>query len=154
MKEQFARTQLLLGADGLEKLARARVAVFGVGGVGGYVVEALARSGVGAFDLIDNDTVCLSNLNRQIIATRKTVGQYKVDVAAARIRDINPEISDDEARTIMVEQILIKTYALDGNGKRVDLAHAALVEQPGQSRVCLAAGHSGAQLLNAYRLVF
>ena len=91
MKEQFARTQLLLGADGLEKLARARVAVFGVGGVGGYVVEALARSGVGAFDLIDNDTVCLSNLNRQIIATQNTIGQYKVDVMKERILSINPE---------------------------------------------------------------
>ena len=91
MKEQFARTQLLLGTEGLEKLAKARVAVFGVGGVGGYVVEALARSGVGAFDLIDNDTVCLSNLNRQIIATQKTIGQYKVDVMKERILSINPE---------------------------------------------------------------
>ena len=91
MKEQFARTQLLLGAEGLEKLAKARVAVFGVGGVGGYVVEALARSGVGAFDLIDNDTVCLSNLNRQIIATQNTIGQYKVDVMKERILSINPE---------------------------------------------------------------
>ena len=91
MKEQFARTQLLLGTEGLEKLAKARVAVFGVGGVGGYVVEALARSGVGAFDLIDNDTVCLSNLNRQIIATQNTIGQYKVDVMKERILSINPE---------------------------------------------------------------
>ncbi|MBR6149722.1 MAG: tRNA threonylcarbamoyladenosine dehydratase [Lachnospiraceae bacterium] len=91
MKEQFARTQLLLGAEGLEKLAKARVAVFGIGGVGGYVVEALARSGVGAFDLIDNDTVCLSNLNRQIIATQNTIGQYKVDVMKERILSINPE---------------------------------------------------------------
>lgn len=91
MKEQFARTQLLIGAEGLEKLAKARVAVFGIGGVGGYVVEALARSGVGAFDLIDNDTVCLSNLNRQIIATQNTIGQYKVDVMKERILSINPE---------------------------------------------------------------
>ncbi|MBR3508398.1 MAG: tRNA threonylcarbamoyladenosine dehydratase [Lachnospiraceae bacterium] len=91
MKEQFARTQLLLGTEGLEKLAKARVAVFGIGGVGGYVVEALARSGVGSFDLIDNDTVCLSNLNRQIIATRNTIGQYKVDVMKERILSINPE---------------------------------------------------------------
>ncbi len=91
MKEQFARTGLLLGEAGMERLQNARVAVFGVGGVGGYVVEALARSGVGALDLIDNDTVALSNLNRQIIATLRTVGQYKVDVAAQRIRDINPD---------------------------------------------------------------
>lgn len=91
MSEQFIRTQMLLGERGLQRLFAARVAVFGVGGVGGYAVEALARSGVGALDLIDDDTVCLSNLNRQIIATHSTVGQYKVDVAAQRIRDINPQ---------------------------------------------------------------
>ena len=87
--DQFARTQLLLGEEGMAKLRAARVAVFGVGGVGGYAVEALARSGIGALDLIDDDRVCLTNLNRQIIATRKTVAQYKVDVAAERIADIN-----------------------------------------------------------------
>lgn len=75
----------------MKKLASSRVAVFGIGGVGGYVVEALARSGIGALDLIDNDCVCLTNINRQIIATRKTVGQYKVDVAKERVHDINPE---------------------------------------------------------------
>ena len=91
-REQYARTRLLLGQDGLDRLRKARVAVFGVGGVGGYVVEALARSGVGALDLIDDDRVCLSNLNRQIIATRSTLGMYKVDAAAARVRDIDPEI--------------------------------------------------------------
>ena len=87
----FSRTQLLLGEAAMERLARSRVAVFGVGGVGGYVVEALARSGVGALDLIDNDTVSVTNLNRQIIALRSTVGRYKVDVAAERVRDINPD---------------------------------------------------------------
>ena len=91
-REQYSRTRLLLGQAGLDKLRQARVAVFGVGGVGGYVVEALARSGVGALDLIDDDKVCLSNLNRQIIATRSTLGQYKVDAAAARVRDIDPDI--------------------------------------------------------------
>jgi len=91
MLNQFSRTELLLGAEGMKKLAAARVAVFGIGGVGGYTVEALARSGVGALDLIDDDKVCLTNLNRQIIATRSTVGQYKVDVAAARIHDISPD---------------------------------------------------------------
>ncbi|MCD8352882.1 MAG: ThiF family adenylyltransferase, partial [Clostridiales bacterium] len=91
MLEQFSRTQLLLGREAMERLYRARVAVFGVGGVGGYTVEALARSGVGQLDLIDNDTVSLSNLNRQIIATHSTIGQYKVDAAQARILDINPE---------------------------------------------------------------
>ena len=90
--EQFSRTRLLIGDKALEKLKNSRVAVFGVGGVGGFVCEALVRSGIGALDLIDNDTVCLSNLNRQIIATRKTIGQYKVDVMKERILDINPEV--------------------------------------------------------------
>ena len=89
--DQFARTQLLLGEEGMDRLAKARVAVFGVGGVGGYVVEALARSGVGALDLIDDDKVCLTNLNRQIFATRKTIGKYKVDVAEERVMEINPQ---------------------------------------------------------------
>lgn len=92
MEDQFTRTRLLLGQEAMEKLHHSRVAVFGIGGVGGYVVEALARSGVGALDLIDKDTVSLSNLNRQIIATHSTIGQYKVDVAAARVLDINPDI--------------------------------------------------------------
>ena len=89
--EQFVRTEMLLGAGAMDKLKNAYVAVFGVGGVGGYVVEALARSGVGKFDLIDNDTVALSNINRQIIATHSTVGKYKVDVMKERILDINPK---------------------------------------------------------------
>ena len=88
---QFERFELLLGTEALEKLNNSRVAVFGVGGVGGYTVEALARSGVGRLDLIDSDTVSLTNLNRQIIALHSTLGQYKTDVAAARVRDINPE---------------------------------------------------------------
>ena len=89
---QFSRTELLLGKEGVEKLKRARVAVFGVGGVGGYVVEALARSGVGVLDLIDKDVVSESNINRQIIALHSTVGQLKTEVAANRARDINPQI--------------------------------------------------------------
>ena len=91
MLTQFSRTELLLGKEAMNKLEDARVAVFGIGGVGGYVCEALARSGVGKLDLIDNDKVCMSNLNRQIIATRKTVGQYKTEVMKDRILDINPE---------------------------------------------------------------
>lgn len=87
----FSRTELLLGKDAMERLKASRVAVFGVGGVGGYTVEALARSGVGSLDLIDNDTVSESNLNRQIIALQSTIGQYKVDAAKDRIADINPE---------------------------------------------------------------
>ncbi len=91
MSEQFLRTELLLGSKAMECLQKARVAVFGVGGVGGYVVEALVRSGVGTIDIVDNDTVCLSNINRQIIATHKTLGQYKVDVMRERILEINPD---------------------------------------------------------------
>lgn len=91
MLNQFSRTELLLGKEAMERLSKSRVAVFGVGGVGGYVCEALVRSGVGGFDLIDDDKVCLTNLNRQIIATRKTVGQYKVEVMKERILEINPE---------------------------------------------------------------
>ena len=86
----FSRTELLVGKPAMELLAQARVAVFGIGGVGGYTVEALARSGVGALDLIDDDRVCLTNINRQIYATRKTVGKYKVEVAKERILQINP----------------------------------------------------------------
>lgn len=92
MLTQFSRTELLLGKEGMERLKNARVAVFGVGGVGGYVCEALVRSGVGSFDLIDDDKVCLTNLNRQIIATRSTVGKYKVDVMKERMLDINPDV--------------------------------------------------------------
>lgn len=91
MTEEFSRTGLLLGAEAMEKLHNSRIAVFGVGGVGGYAVEALARCGVGRLDLIDNDTVSLSNINRQIIALHSTVGRYKVDVAKERVLDINPD---------------------------------------------------------------
>ena len=91
MLTQFSRTQLLLGKDSMEKLNDAHVAVFGIGGVGGYVCEALVRSGVRRFDLIDDDKVCLTNLNRQIIATRKTVGKYKAEVMKERILEINPD---------------------------------------------------------------
>lgn len=91
MLNQFSRTELLFGKEAMDKLQNSRVAVFGIGGVGGYVCEALVRSGVYHFDLIDDDQVCLTNLNRQIIATRKTVGQYKVDVMRERILEINPD---------------------------------------------------------------
>ncbi len=91
MHEQFLRTQMLLGTEALERLQKARVAVFGIGGVGGYTVEALARSGIGQLDLIDNDTVSISNINRQILATHSTVGMPKVEAAKARVLDINPD---------------------------------------------------------------
>ena len=90
MLNEFSRTELLLGKDALQKLAASRVAVFGVGGVGGYAAEALARSGVGAIELVDNDVVSITNINRQIIATHATLGRYKADVAAERIAEINP----------------------------------------------------------------
>ena len=114
MLTQFSRTELLLGKEAMDKLANSKVAVFGVGGVGGYVCEALARSGVGSFDLIDDDKVCLTNINRQIIATRKTIGQYKAEVMRDRILEINPyhplivklsEAMGDEALRLKVEEV-------------------------------------------------
>ncbi len=117
MLNQFSRTQLLYGQDSMRKLAASRVAVFGIGGVGGYVVEALARSGLGALDLIDDDRVCITNLNRQILATRKTVGKYKVDAAAERIREINPEC---EVRTY-------KTFFLPETQDQFDFHNYAYV---------------------------
>jgi tRNA A37 threonylcarbamoyladenosine dehydratase len=92
MSDQFSRTRMLLGAQSMERLARARVAVFGLGGVGSYALEALCRGGVGAFELIDNDTVCLTNLNRQILALHSTLGKLKTEAAEARARDINPAV--------------------------------------------------------------
>lgn len=90
MLNEFSRTELLVGGENMERFHNARVAVFGIGGVGGYTVEALARSGIGTLDLIDDDKICLTNINRQILATRRTVGKYKVDVAKERILEINP----------------------------------------------------------------
>lgn len=91
MQDSFTRSRLLLGSEGIDILRKSRILVFGVGGVGGYVVEALVRSGVGAIDIVDNDTVSITNINRQIIATEKNIGKYKVDVMAERIREINHE---------------------------------------------------------------
>lgn len=102
--EAFSRTELLIGKEALARLSRSRVAVFGIGGVGGYVVEALIRSGVGALDLIDNDTVAVSNLNRQIIATTSTIGQYKVDAARERCLDINPQAVIRACRTFYLPE--------------------------------------------------
>ncbi len=104
MENQFSRTEMLFGKEKMERLHSSRVAVFGIGGVGSYVVEALARSGIGALDLIDNDTVSLSNLNRQIIATHKTVGQYKVDAAKQRVLEINPNISVKTCKTFFMPE--------------------------------------------------
>ena len=112
MQEQFARTQLLLGSEAMERLAHSSVAVFGIGGVGGHAVEVLARSGVGAITLIDSDRVSLTNVNRQIIALLSTVGDYKVDVAERRIHDINPD-----CRVTVCRQ-----FYLPENADTIDLA--------------------------------
>ena len=104
MENQFERTELLLGSSAVEKLKNSRVAVFGAGGVGGYAIEALARSGVGTLDIIDNDTVSLSNINRQIYALHSTVGEYKVDVAKKRIHDINPNASVNTYKTFFLPE--------------------------------------------------
>lgn len=109
--EAFVRTELLLGREAIERLQQARVAVFGLGGVGGYVVEALARSGVGALDLIDHDTVSVSNLNRQIFALHSTIGRDKADVAKERVLDINPDI----------KVTLWKTFYLPDTADQFDL---------------------------------
>ena len=104
MLNQFSRSQLLLGESNMKKLSEARVAIFGIGGVGGYVAEALARTGVGSFVLIDDDKVCLTNINRQIIATRKTVGQYKTDVMRDRILDINPDAEIEVRKCFFLQE--------------------------------------------------
>lgn len=105
MSKQFSRTELLIGKDGVNKLYSSHVAVFGIGGVGGYVVEALVRSGLGAIDLIDDDKICVTNLNRQIYATHSTVGKYKVDVAEERILDINPDCKITKFKTFFTPEI-------------------------------------------------
>ena len=99
MSEQFLRTEFLIGQDGIVKLRNARVAIFGIGGVGGYVAEALTRCGIGTIDIIDSDTINLSNLNRQIYALHSTLGQYKVDAAKQRMLDINPNITVNTHKT-------------------------------------------------------
>ena len=104
MLNEFSRTELIFGKEAMAKLASSRVAVFGIGGVGGYTVEALARSGVGAIDIIDDDKVCLTNINRQIYATRKTVGKYKVDVAAERVAEINPDCTVKRYKTFFLPE--------------------------------------------------
>ncbi|MCR4717702.1 MAG: tRNA threonylcarbamoyladenosine dehydratase [Lachnospiraceae bacterium] len=104
MKEEFVRTALIYGSDAIDKLKSSRVAVFGIGGVGGYVVEALARSGVGTLDIIDNDKVSITNINRQIIATHSSIGRYKVDVAKERLLDINPDMTVNAYKTFFLPE--------------------------------------------------
>ena len=104
MADQYSRTRLLLGQAGLDRLKNAHVALFGLGGVGGHAAEALARAGIGCIDLIDDDTVGLTNLNRQLLATHSSIGRYKVDVAAERIRDIDPSIQVRTFRTFYLPE--------------------------------------------------
>ncbi len=149
MLNQFSRTQLLFGEAGMEKLQRRRVAVFGIGGVGGYAVEALARSGIGALDLIDDDRVCLTNLNRQLHATRSTVGQYKVDAAEARILDINPKAKVNKYKTFYspetAEQFDFRQYDYVIDAIDTVTGKLALVQQAREAGVpiisCMGAGN-------------
>lgn len=130
MENQYTRTIAVLGEDAIQKLKKCRVAIFGVGGVGGYTVEALVRAGVGAIDLIDNDTFNITNLNRQLYATHKTIGQYKVDVARERILDINPECQvtvhkmfylSDNADSLDLSQYDFIVDAIDTVAAKVEL---------------------------------
>ena len=129
MSEQFSRTELLIGKNGLEKLNKSKVAIFGIGGVGSFVVEALARTGVGNFILVDNDEVALSNLNRQIIATTKTIGKSKVEVAKERILEINPyanveiyqEFFMPETKGILDETVTYIVDAIDTVTAKIEL---------------------------------
>ena len=144
MLNEFSRTQLLLGPEAMEKLARSRVAVFGIGGVGGYTVEALARSGVGALDLVDDDKVCLTNINRHILATRRTVGKYKVEVAAERVAEINPRC---QVRTY-------KTFYLPETAEEFDFSQYdyvvdAIDTVSGKIQLVLAAQAAGTPIISS-----
>lgn len=143
MLDQFSRTELLVGKAALTKLAQSSVAIFGIGGVGGYVVEALARSGVGTFHLIDDDRICLTNLNRQVLATRKTVGQYKVDVAEARIREINPKAQVFTYKTFFTPDTA-EQFDFSGYDYVVD----AIDTVTGKLSLVLEAGKTGTPILS------
>ena len=129
MSEQFLRTEMLIGKDGIEKLRNSKVAIFGIGGVGSYVVESLARTGVGSFVLVDNDEIAISNINRQIIATTKTIGRPKVEVAKQRILEINPEANVEsyqeffmpETEGILDESISYIVDAIDTVTAKIEL---------------------------------
>lgn len=149
MSERFSRTELMLGKEAMQKLALSRIAVFGIGGVGGYVVEALARSGVGALDLIDSDKVCLSNVNRQIIATESTIGRYKVDVATERIAQINPSCKVTTSKTFYMpetaDEIDFKNYDYVVDAIDTVTGKIAIIENAQKSGVpvisCMGAGN-------------
>jgi len=144
MLNQFSRTELLFGKEGMEKLYKAKVAVFGIGGVGGYVVEGLARSGVGEIDLIDDDKVCLTNLNRQLHATRKTVGKYKVDVAKERILEINPDAIVNIHNTFFLPET-----ANEFNFKQYDYIVDAIDTVTGKIELVLKAKEAGVPIISS-----
>jgi len=144
MLNQFSRTQMVLGGEAMDVLSGSRVAVFGIGGVGGYTVEALARSGVGALDLIDDDRVCLTNVNRQILATRETVGKFKVDVAEARVHSINPNC----------KVTTYKTFFLPGEENQFDFSQFdyvvdAIDTVSGKMGLVLAAKDAGVPIISS-----
>lgn len=153
MLNEFSRTELLVGAEGMKKLKNAKVAVFGVGGVGGYVVEALARSGIGALDLIDNDKVSLSNINRQIIATHSSLGRYKVDVAKERVLDINPAAAVNTYKTFFMPDTahLFNFYGYDYVVDAIDTVTGkiALVMQADRTHTPIISSMGAGNKLNA-----
>ena len=144
MLNEFSRTQLLLGPEAMEKLLQSRVAVFGIGGVGGYAVEALARSGIGALDLVDDDRICLTNINRQILATRKTVGKYKVDVAAERIAEINPHCTVQTYKTFYLPET-----AAEFDFSQYDYVVDAIDTVSGKIQLVLAAQAAGTPIISS-----
>ena len=144
MQHRFSRTELLIGKDNIERLKNARVAVFGIGGVGGYVVEALARSGVGHLDLIDNDTVCITNINRQIIATTDTIGRYKVDVAKERVLSINPDAVVKTYQTFYLPQT-----ADEFDFSAYDYVVDAIDTVTGKIQLVMAAKEAGVPIISA-----
>jgi len=144
MLDEFSRTRLLLGLEAMEKLAASRVAVFGLGGVGGCAAEALARSGVGALDLIDHDRLSLSNINRQILATHKSLGQYKVDAAAERIADINPRCRVQTCRTFYLPET-----AEQFDFSQYDYVIDAIDTVSGKLQLVLAAQAAGTPIISA-----
>jgi tRNA A37 threonylcarbamoyladenosine dehydratase len=144
MINEFSRTELIFGKEGMAKLAAAKVAVFGIGGVGGYAVEALARSGIGSLALFDDDKICLTNLNRQLHATRKTVGRYKVEVAKERIAEIAPTVETDT----------FKMFYLPETSTQVDLAQYdyvidAIDTVSGKIELAVQAYRSGVRLISS-----
>ena len=144
MKEAFSRTELLLGPEAMAKLAAARVAVFGLGGVGGYAVEALCRSGIGALDLIDNDSVSPSNLNRQILATHRSLGKSKAEVAAERVRDINPD-----CRVQISQCFFLPETAGEFDFSRYDYVVDAIDTVTGKIQLVLCAQAAGTPIISA-----